>query len=103
MDNPLQAEGAARGIEASAAWGIEADAARGIGASAARGIESGVAQCIHSRTTTTTPPINHQNHSSDNSVTSFPVLNSHIDKKISFAAILKMKNVRTYKICKTNK
>jgi hypothetical protein len=58
MDNPLQAEGAARGIEAAAVW------------------------CIHSRTTTTTtPPINHKNHSSDNSVTSFPILNFHLDKK----------------------
>jgi hypothetical protein len=38
MDNPLQAEGAARGIEANAARGIEASAARGIEAGAARGI-----------------------------------------------------------------
>jgi hypothetical protein len=30
MDNPLQAAGAARGIEASTAWGIEAGIARGI-------------------------------------------------------------------------
>jgi hypothetical protein len=103
MDNPLQAagaargieesavrgigEGAVRGIEAGAAQGIGEGAVRGIGESAVRGIGESAARGIHcnediprlarkdarpcvstltDETTTTTPLINHKNHSSDN-------------------------------------